>query len=232
MHKLYNQSCGGAVQKLFSHHFGDNRQHVCTIGVEPNPMHRKTLSDAEATYSSAGFHVRFIIGAASIEDGTQKLALGDPSHDYWKAGLSGSSNDRWDSGSIIEDNVAAVSVPTIDAGAILRGIPDRAHIVMKIDVEGHETVLLPALVQNGALCRVAEVYIETHGKEAEASLSQAQRDLQRRGCSTVLTWMDDETLCPPPDFSLRNPSIISPPFARAALLDMCMLRLFSDLHIY
>ncbi len=85
-----------------------------------------------------------------------------------------------------------------------------------MDAEGHETKLLPHLVETRALCRVAEMYIETHGKEAHTTLLRyvnstapvsrtrrttkwtVNKELAAEGCATTLTQMDDEYPCDGP----------------------------------
>jgi hypothetical protein len=39
----------------------------------------------------------------------------------------------------------------------------RPPIVMKVDVEGAEYILMPALILSGALCRIDLIFVEWHG---------------------------------------------------------------------
>lgn len=218
VHKLYNASCGGLVQGIFSKHFGDDRRDVCTIGIEPNPKHSRTLDAVERHYVSSGIHVRFIKAAADVEDGTATLSMNEPEslgrvHNWWRAALDthhGRHSERE------TRSGEHFNVSTVNIAAILNSLPKHATVVAKMDAEGHETKLLPHLVETRALCRVAEMYIETHGKEAQTTLLRyvnstapvsrtrrtikwtVNKELAAEGCATTLTQMDDEYPCDGP----------------------------------
>lgn len=210
VHKLYHpQQCADAgVQPLFGRHFGTSRHDVCTIGVEPNPKHARKLAQLERHYTSQGTFVRIINAAAGLQDGTAVLSMNEnedqgEKHNFWMASLASGA---------AASTPGAVNVTTVDVGAMLSALPKDAKVVMKMDVEGAEVDLLPAWVKSQALCRVSEVYIETHGESAEKALNAARKDLRAAGCATVLTWMDDEAPCNPLDMkadrrlgSMSNP---------------------------
>ena len=66
---------GAPAVRLFHQSFGPEPHcNVCSIGIEPNPMHAGRLSELERHYSRAGVGVVILMAAVSDADGVALLS--------------------------------------------------------------------------------------------------------------------------------------------------------------
>ena len=154
--KLYNPLCKAPVSQVFNKVFGHKRNHVCTIGFEPNPTHTHTLEQLEQKHAAHGRFVDIHMGFAGTRDGMRTL--------YFNNGyLNGESNNQWSASGVSHDPTQRhVSTKEFNISRILLSLPTDANIVMKIDIEGDESTVVPALIHTRALCRARAVYYEFH----------------------------------------------------------------------
>ena len=190
--KLYEPSryASSNVLPNFDAAFGPSaaqRCGVCTIGVEPNPMHFARLRELEHRLRAVGAPVLVLHAAAGVENGV--LDFGAQRADL---AFSAVSTPR--------GSETRTRVPQYDLAALIRLVdeqlrlltdrqrvgrgrgehptPQRAAastILMKLDVEGHERVLWPHLRRTGAACLLNVVYSEWHEKNVHLALQPAER---------------------------------------------------------
>lgn len=166
-----------ATHDVYSRFFGEAgppRCGVCAVGVEPNPHHYTRLEHLQSSYRQAGVGVLVFHVAASASDGVAQLALGhrdrkDPFED-----LGASAMEAWKGMSKV-GNAKSLTVPvrSVDLGRLIHllhaelmrangGSRGESRLVMKLDVEGLEFSVLPALARAQALCVVDAMRIEWH----------------------------------------------------------------------
>mmetsp|Transcript_10148 Transcript_10148/g.32115 ORF Transcript_10148/g.32115 Transcript_10148/m.32115 type:complete len:239 (+) Transcript_10148:361-1077(+) len=181
--KLYNPRCASPVQRLFDDAFADRRDEVCAIGFEPNPAHARPLVELEQRHAAKGRFVSIHMGFAGTRNRMSRLYLNRKTAD-------GGRNHDWAAARVKQHqaNNSFVATKEFDVVRLLLGLPTQATIVMKVDVEGDERTLFPALIRSRALCRVRTVYAEFHRGYKPPPL----------GCpGTRLITIDDEGACAP-----------------------------------
>lgn len=218
VHKLYNPaSCPSPVQALFAA-FPRNRLKVCTVAVEPNPRHRMHLEKVRQAYEDQGAHVRVFHALAGTKSGRNtsfflnQEYLGGKSHDDW----TGSEFQR-------HDGQVAHSVPSIDLAEMITTHTQGARtVIMKLDVEGSETSLLPHIQK--LLCYMKHVYVELHNAPARTQFNLVKRILANDRCPVHLHELDDEIPCKPDTIhELHHPALLSMVQRRTDLMpDVCV----------
>jgi len=203
VHKLYQPHiCYRApVQSLFR--VFPSRSSVCTLGIEPNPNHAQHLRKVSQGYAARGIYVTFLAALASNVDGQ---ALFYHNKDY----INGKRHNEWTGGAIKRHgNQAGVVVRTVDLARLVKAWWANP-IVLKIDVEGNETTLLPWLLEKDVLCNITGVYVDLHGSHSRQVFSQVQSSLKSMSCPVKLLTLDDETPCNLP-FPNGSGALILPP---------------------
>lgn len=195
-----------AAKPIFNHYFSRSRQHVCAIGVEPNPQHYNRLRALEGYYHARN-HTFAFIAAAVVEPPFQLVEL-PVSHERGvqtafsqqaNLHLSGAGSGR-----------ESVSVPSLDVSWLLQTWLPKwqsssvAHtpIVMKMDIEGMEDTVLQQLLHSGSLCASVDiVMLEAHYKTPQLAprqraLTATWRAVQSQHaagrCRTRIISLDDE----------------------------------------
>ena len=156
--KLYepHRYPGAEMLKVFNDVFGQNRSKVCAIGIEMNPLHTQRLQELEDHYSGkCGYNVKiFKETAAAAQDGYV---------DFYTD--MDAANLEWGASTVYNTkNSAAKQVRAMDISRFFleEVLPFAQTVVMKLDVEGAETTVLPRLIASGALCRMDTLLIEQH----------------------------------------------------------------------
>lgn len=209
--KLYESSKypGSFLVSQFAHHFGSGpRDNVCAFAFEPNPRHYPRLREIEAVYNSLGWRVMMIPAAVGIRNSTMYLTQ-PPSDLQQGARVSSTKPTHGD----------VVAVPIIDLVEFLREhITSRTYtsrensagkIVCKMDIEGAEFQVLPAMLTSGQLCALDVIYTEFHNRNAAHFLNSTtpvtyDRIMKLRDsiqtvmtesdqCSTLVRSLDDES---------------------------------------
>lgn len=221
------------VLSVFDRLFGRSRaadRSLCAFGFEPNPPLEGRLVALEQAYAKRGLSLRvFTRTAASTHDGEVEF------HYYDDLDLNvGSSIHPRHNRSRAELGNARLLSTTVRSIDLARFLKEHVHarrvpfgatstVVVKLDVEGHEYILLPHLIASGALCRVNLVFYEFHSgqrfvkdpKERAAKVEQERAMLEQidglkrtwgRGCVTEALSLDDETY-QRDDGELRIPSV-------------------------
>ena len=171
--KLYepHKYRGASVLPIFADHFGPHRCRVCAIGIEPNPRHNDRLVRLQTVLRRAGAPVIVLRGvAATTQTGVLQLARArDVKDRYQDVGASAAPSQ----GNFqVEPNVSVgsrsqVLVRTLDLSELIarvsRLVKKRdGKLLMKMDVEGSEFTLIPALALSGTLCAIDTMFIEWH----------------------------------------------------------------------
>ena len=214
--KLYDpwQFPDAAVLELYNRTFGHSRSGVCAIGVEANPVHTWYLTKLNAYFKRKGYQAIVLTEtAASIKTGRMVLHQDPGSPVEWGASLSRGRRKRRSDTGANEVVVATLDVPAFVADIvrplvkqIQRETVVRPPIGMKIDAEGAEYALLPALITNGGLCDLNMIYLEPHKKNLRDSSAEAVGmtlasmekafDRMRKAnprCNINYTHLDDES---------------------------------------
>ena len=180
---------GARSLPMFEQAFGQApRCNVCSIGIEPNPIHAPRLSHLATTYQEAGAGVLILAAAASDADGVTRLSAFNRT-DWWirqhgGVNLQIAARSAEDGPTMFAEHDEMVTVRTVDLSRIIHAVDRqlvRRHggnrtagrIVMKMDIEGAEHRVLPKIVRADALCRLDRVYIEWHGYASRDSFLSA-----------------------------------------------------------
>jgi hypothetical protein len=161
---------GAGVLGLFNATYGFPCHGVCAIGFEPNPAHTPYLKKLNAYFQQEGYQAIVLTErAASISTGDATFYMDPGSPVEWGASLA---EGPWQSKPAGSTNNATVWTLGFLAflADILRPLVvqeeqetgKRPPKGMKMDVEGEEQALLPALITNGALCDLSMVALEVH----------------------------------------------------------------------
>lgn len=158
--------CGaniGRVSELFA------AQGAIVHAFEPNPHAFRHLQAISVTQPRIRAFNRAV---GTSDDLTLDLYLHDL-HEKDPLGYSQGSSLLSDKPNV---SAEAVSVQMIDLARHLKEL-DRVAI-LKIDIEGYEVELLPHLLDNGALDRVDQIFIETHEKKWPALREKTEHMIQ------------------------------------------------------
>jgi len=161
---------GSPVLPIFLRTFGPPpRCRTCALGVEPNLRSHVKLSAVEGNLTRAGVGVHFFEAAAGDAAGMTTLHLQRQRTAGEDAGASSFDLGFYDRAKTITREVRVLSLPRLislvrrEIGPRGSGAGSRAgRIVMKLDVEGQEGTILPALLETGVLCEVDFAFFEFH----------------------------------------------------------------------
>lgn len=206
--------------RIFAKYFGQNRtawRRVCTFGFELNPKHEPRLRHIEALYRSRGWPVTiYTKTAVGVADEPTTFWGNSPGGPQYGGGLmqrdmgalaqEGTSVRMLDFSRWLRHNVLARCVPQGQGGGGAAAVP---AVVVKMDVEGAEWMVLPALLADGSICAFSSFYMEWHGSDTRRVREQmSPQHLQRTplvsrkaieariralACNVTLEGSDDET---------------------------------------
>jgi FkbM family methyltransferase len=185
-----------------------NRSDVCAIGVEANMVHAPRLRALQKYYANRGLNAHYVFGAAS--DREQTLTFyhqDDVAKNEWgfTTGVSADFTTQ------NPETIKAFSLPTfIELQVMKRMIPEKllpddkpAAVIMKMDIEGAEYEVLPALLASGAWCAIHTITCEFHPRSVP-TIDYAAREyikesvfnttafFQKHVCPTVFSSLDSE----------------------------------------
>lgn len=176
------------AEPTFLHHFGPApRCHVCTIAMEPNPIHFHRLSRLESGFRSAGLGVLFLPVAASDADGFTEFYIDVTNRtsrkgDMIDLGASVSPLKAVHQLAQYGESSNATRVRTVDLSRVILHAHHRLaalhrtpapSVVMKLDTEFLEFRVLPHLTWTLALCAsVDSVMVDWSNHALEQSSSR------------------------------------------------------------
>lgn len=226
--ELFNRNIS-KVLRIFDEFFGSERKNQrdnCVFAFEPNPKHTSRLLEMESAYQSMGYRFVFFPIAVSTENASVTLLR--PANNQIDAGATLIKNDidlkdkklqhvTRKSGTTVRtvtvDFVQFLKHHVLERQLLPGTTPDESRVLIKMDIEGEEYNLLPALISSGLLCQaVDQLLIEWHLRNARWFLHGAlplpiNRDkvlalqsamglllkLSSPPCKTRLRKLDDES---------------------------------------
>ncbi|CAF1229676.1 unnamed protein product [Didymodactylos carnosus] len=191
--KLYEPQlyANAPVLPLFKEIFGNYSNEVCSVGFEANPLHDSYLKEFQTYCLKRGWRVKiFTSTAVSIKDGNVTFHT-EPGNEQ---------NNQWGASLVARPNTANITVPSIDVLSWLKStVLDRKlspgflppRIMMKSDIEGHDSMVLANLILSGLYCSIDLIYGEHLSPQFQDSVSLFQQ--YSESCKTKLISMDDES---------------------------------------
>ena len=195
--KLYEPKLypGNPTEEIYAQLFGVDRDHVCTFGFEANPRHTNRLKVLEQAYSRIGRRVRIFTSTAVSTHNQDVTFYQDPGaeeHNEWGASLA--IDFLADRQSLKTVTVSAIDIACwFKAEIAARRIPLGtlpASILIKSDIENHDTSVLTHMLTEGVLCHVDLVYGEHMSEEWLAAMTMI---MAIANCSTKFVSLDDES---------------------------------------
>jgi len=142
------------MYKFFDRHFGKKRHHVCVFGIEANEKRCPKLQKLMNVYKTNKWHVNYscpyaVWNTKTILHFEDKNGIGDG---------TASKVVNSDTGTMVH----TISVVDYVSNILNKFKPDT--VLMKMDIEGAEYEVLPALEENGLLCanKIQAMTIEYH----------------------------------------------------------------------
>ena len=109
-------------------------------------------------------------------------------------------NNQWGASLNSNGKKTNITIPSMDIISwfkkfvLNRKIPSKyplSKIVMKSDIEGHDSTVIANLVLNGIFCSIDLIYGEHFNKDFQNSIQLLQQ--YSNSCKTKLIFLDDET---------------------------------------
>jgi len=214
--KLYEpkQFPGANVIPVFDKFFGHNRKKVCAVGFEPNSAHTAYLQTANAYFKQYSLPVHVFTGVAVSSHRGNATFFNDQNapknvHE-WGASLA-PWNPHNDTSSTMVQLVDLHNFILNYVVPIVRDVKQRTGkappVMMKLDIEGAEFVVMPALMVSGALCHVDLVFAEWHDDRMRLAMPgrsnmsasemheafEGLRSTTNNECKVKFMELDDET---------------------------------------
>ena len=169
---------------LFDKWFGpplQRRQHTCSIGFEANPTHtarlRMLASHLARLGANATFHTAVVAGTVDRDNVTFFIDP-DAAHQSWGSSVLG--RKTFAEHALVHER---------DIRPLMRSLKQgnaQGKVVVKMDVEGYEYVLMPALLRAGLLCADVIDVITLNGTRKRLYKSKALRNFSavlQRSCA-------------------------------------------------
>jgi FkbM family methyltransferase len=202
--------------QAFDSYFGSARNGVCAFSFEPNPKHQPRLREMEEVYKILGWRYYHFNAAVSNRNATLSL-LRRNNNSFDFAAVLVKDSSRFKNISPATFNTVQVTVidfiEFIERHIINRRIHSpngKGKVIVKMDIEGEEYDLLPALISSGLLCGSVDVImVEFHVRQAKrflgptyynatkedifALMLSMKRAIEAPECGVHFQKLDDET---------------------------------------
>lgn len=194
---------------VFEQHFGDAilrhestpASGVCAFGFEANPYFAPHLQKIQDQYAVKGWQARiFCPAVVSDRDGTVDFYVDQrPENSFWGSSTFSYNHD------FVKQTQPGFNISAFVQNLVTARSANKAtKIVMKMDIEGSEFVVLPAMLKSGVLCKgsgVDALYVEWHPWAVQNQTAsfltpdEVKTQIgQQTACDpTVVIDMDDET---------------------------------------
>ncbi|CAF1026399.1 unnamed protein product [Adineta steineri] len=190
--KLYEPDLypSAPILPIFEDMFENNFNEVCSIGFEANPLHDKYLTEFERYCLARKWRVKiFKSTAVSYVDKKLNLYI-DPDNE---------NNYQKDASLVAINKTKIITVQGIDIASWFRTTvlnrklspgDQPSRIMMKSDIEGHDSTVLANLIFNGVFCSIDLIY----GEHFNSDLQQAILSLKKYSntCKTEVLELTDE----------------------------------------
>jgi FkbM family methyltransferase len=191
-------------KRIFDKFFMANRHRsdICAFGFEPNEAHVTRLDHLTAHLTKNGFRAYFYHGAVSNETSTATF-YGNPKLQNSAVGFTGMDRANFTTkftvntinlSEFIERKIATRNIPP----PLFPNDPPPT-VVMKMDIEGYESIVLPQMLASKALCELDVLTIEYHEdripsmKGFQNKITQQLKAAQDSGCKVKVFNFDDES---------------------------------------
>lgn len=155
------------------------------IAFEPDPFTFEHLKQNVGNRSEATLHNK-AVGVRADTLQLRRVTFWSEEEIVWSEGSSLVFEDH------LMDDANTVDVEVIDFIAFLKAIDERIAI-LKVDIEGSEWELFPAIVDAGLLDKIDYLFMETHEwrDPSKTALARSFRDMARERTSPVmnLSWV-------------------------------------------
>mmetsp|Transcript_7101 Transcript_7101/g.8194 ORF Transcript_7101/g.8194 Transcript_7101/m.8194 type:complete len:355 (+) Transcript_7101:310-1374(+) len=160
----------------------EERKKFCMLSFEANPNFTNRLRRVEKQHQEAGYSVSVLTETAvSSEDGTISFHLDEASETGYGSSIYGDkvvNVVQKDAKGKVQKHKATlgkkVTVRSLNFAKILEEIPQepKPYIVVKMDIEGAEYKVLPALLTSGQICKIDYLIIEWHSHKLGSYLPE------------------------------------------------------------
>ncbi|UJR11445.1 hypothetical protein I4U23_015624 [Adineta vaga] len=191
--KLYEPQLypNSTISPLFARMFGTYTKQVCSVGFEANPVHDVYLKMFENYCLRNKYRVKiFTSTAVSITNESQAFYTqpNDTLYHQWGSSLQPNANKTKIMVSSID--IASWIKGTVLTRKIPSGLP-APKIMIKTDIEGHDSIVLTNLIFSGVYCSIDLIYGEHFNQEFQNAVSVLKQ--YTNSCRTELVLLDDET---------------------------------------
>jgi hypothetical protein len=189
------------VLPLFQEIFGNHSNEVCSVGFEANPLHNNYLKDFENYCLKRNWRVKIFTSTAVSIIETNLTFYTEPGNE---------GNNQWGASLEADPKKSKITIPSINIVSWFRKIvlerkipPGFAlsRIMLKTDIEGHDSLVMANLILSGVYCSIDLVYGEHLSEEFKNAVSLLQRS--SNSCKTKFLLIDDESY-----YTARFPFII------------------------
>jgi hypothetical protein len=179
------------VLPLFQEIFGNHSNEVCSVGFEANPLHNNYLKDFENYCLKRNWRVKIFTSTAISIIETNLTFYTEPGNE---------GNNQWGASLEADSKKTKITIPSINIVSWFRKIvlerkipPGFAlsRIMLKSDIEGHDSLVMANLILSGVYCSIDLVYGEHLSEEFKNAVSLLQRS--SNSCKTKLLLIDDES---------------------------------------
>lgn len=198
---------GAAVLTFFEEYFGpkENRKDVCAFGFEPNSRWVQRLKTLEKKLQSQSFGVVIFTetavgtknGNATFYIDERKGKFGGKDFNNW-----GSSLYQWDKKGMKPVTAGLLDVVSFIQHEVLRraGQVALSKVFIKMDVEGTEYEIIPAMIKAHVFCEVDAIVAEFHpyfvpgAPRKKYYLQDLNAEIKKHpGCKIKVLDVDDES---------------------------------------
>jgi len=206
----YNES---AYLRLFEEHFGTaaerrrpfNESGICAFGFEGNEKFAKVHKEIEVAYAKQGWRVKFFtpLAVADASGYATFFVNNEPENEDWGSSLIDRRLEA------PNKEFHAVLLPKVDfakwmsINVVGRQLPRgraKGKVVMKMDIEGAEYTVMPAMFKEGQFCQnsgVDVMTIETHSRIVKGQSSTLMWMLTEAKWRATVMWMKLQVSCTP-----------------------------------
>jgi len=181
-----------SVLPLFQEVFGNHSNEVCSIGFEANPLHDSYLKEFESYCLKRRWRVKIYpstavsIVAANLTFFTEP---GNEDNNQWGASLENISNTQKQKIIVSSIDIVSWFRSNVIERKYSKDLPTR--IMMKSDLEGHDQIVLQAMILSGIYCSIDLIYAEHLSGEFYNATGYLLKN--SKTCRTKLVNMDDES---------------------------------------
>ena len=164
---------------------------VCSIGFETNPLHDSYLKEFESYCLNHQWCVKIYSSTAVSVTAANLTFYTEPGNEH---------NNQWGASleNIVYHKKQNITVPSVDIVSWLKTMIERKYsrnfptkVMMKTDIEGHDQIILTALILSGIYCSIDLIYGEHLSNEFQTAIQILLKN--SKISRTKRIFMDDES---------------------------------------